>query len=302
MKQVFAILLAAGVLLTGCAAPGASGSSGISGTGSTGPVQTAEVHTITAQEAHERIESGDPMAIVDVRTAAEYAESHIPGAILLPNEDIGDTAPAQLPVPDAEILVYCRSGNRSAQAAKKLVKLGYTNVSDFGGIIDWPYETETGAWQEKKGTLASFRATTLEGEPVDESLFADYKLTMINIWATFCGPCLQEMPELGKLSESYQSRGVQLVGIVADAGVPGDDSFLSQVELARKLVEQTGAKYTHLLPSDDLIQAKLGTVSAVPETVFVDSKGNPVGQSYVGSRSGADWAKIIDGLLAKMGA
>ena len=81
------------------------------------------------------MESGDPVAVVDVRTAEEYAEAHIPGAILLPNEDIGDTAPEQLPVLDAEILIYCRSGNRSAQAAKKLVALGYTNVSDFGGML-----------------------------------------------------------------------------------------------------------------------------------------------------------------------
>jgi len=248
------------------------------------------------------MESGDPVAVVDVRTAEEYAEAHIPGAILLPNEDIGDTAPEQLPVLDAEILIYCRSGNRSAQAAKKLVALGYTNVSDFGGMIDWPYETETGAWEEKAGTLASFRATTLDGKPVDESIFADNQLTMINIWATFCGPCLREMPELGELSESYQNRGVQIVGIVADAGVPGADSFMSQVELARQLVQQTGANYLHLLPSDDLIKAKLATVSSVPETIFVDSKGNLVGESYIGSRSGADWSQIIDTLLAQMGS
>jgi len=299
MKRIFASILAAGLLLTGCAAPNAAGSGGSSGASGT---QTAEVQTISAEQAHTRMESGDPVAVVDVRTAEEYAEAHIPGAILLPNEDIGDTAPEQLPVLDAEILIYCRSGNRSAQAAKKLVALGYTNVSDFGGMIDWPYETETGAWEEKAGTLASFRATTLDGKPVDESIFADNQLTMINIWATFCGPCLREMPELGELSESYQNRGVQIVGIVADAGVPGADSFMSQVELARQLVQQTGANYLHLLPSDDLIKAKLATVSSVPETIFVDSKGNLVGESYIGSRSGADWSQIIDTLLAQMGS
>ena len=299
MKRVFAAILTLGLLLTGCAAPGAAGSSG---SGDVSGTQAAEVHTITAEEAHTRMESGDPVAVVDVRTAEEYAQEHISGAILLPNEDIGDTAPEQLPVLDAEILIYCRSGNRSAQAAKKLVAMGYTNVSDFGGIIDWPYETEAGAWEEKTGTLTSFRTTTLEGKPVDESLFADYPLTMINIWATFCSPCLREMPELGELSESYQSKGVQIVGIVADAGVPGGESFMDQVVLARQLVQQTGANYTHLLPSDDLIKAKLEAVSSVPETIFVDSKGNLVGESYIGSRSGSDWSQIIDGLLAQMGA
>ena len=298
MRRVFAAILTLGFVLTGCAAPGAAGSDGSSGSST----QPAEVHTITAEQAHTRMESGDPVAVVDVRTAEEYAQSHIPGALLLPNEDIGDTVPEELPVLDAEILIYCRSGNRSAQAAKKLVNLGYTNVSDFGGINDWPYETETGAWQEKKGTLASFRAATLEGKPVDESLFADHSLTMINIWATFCSPCLREMPELGELSKTYQSKGVQIVGLVADAGTPGAKSFMSQVELARQLVQQTGADYIHLLPSDDLIKAKLGAVSSVPETIFVDSKGNLVGESYIGSRSGAEWSQIIDGLLTQMGA
>lgn len=68
---------------------------------------------------------------------------HIPGAILIPNESIGDKKPELLPELDAEILVYCRSGNRSAQAAKKLISLGYTKAYDFGGIINWPYEIIT---------------------------------------------------------------------------------------------------------------------------------------------------------------
>ena len=96
---------------------------------------------ITAEEAKARMDSGDNIIVVDVRTEAEYDSGHIPNAILIPNETISDTKPALLPELNAEILVYCRSGNRSAQAARKLIAMGYTNVSDFGGIIDWPYET-----------------------------------------------------------------------------------------------------------------------------------------------------------------
>ncbi|MDD3219147.1 MAG: rhodanese-like domain-containing protein [Lachnospiraceae bacterium] len=99
---------------------------------------------ITAEEAYDRMNSGDEITILDVRTQEEYDTVHIPGAILIPNEEIGDTKPDQLPDLDAEILVYCRSGNRSAQAAKKLVSMGYTNIYDFGGINDWNYETESG--------------------------------------------------------------------------------------------------------------------------------------------------------------
>ena len=100
---------------------------------------------ISAQQAKDRIDSGDAVIILDVRTAEEFAAGHIPNAILIPNETIIDTRPELLPDLNAEILVYCRSGNRSAQAANKLIAMGYTNVYDFGGIIDWPYDTVTGA-------------------------------------------------------------------------------------------------------------------------------------------------------------
>ena len=99
---------------------------------------------LTAQEAKELIDRGEAV-VVDVRTEEEYAQSHIPGALLLPNETIdAQTARELLPDRDALILVYCRSGRRSAQAARKLVELGYEDVSDFGGIIDWPYDTQAG--------------------------------------------------------------------------------------------------------------------------------------------------------------
>lgn len=98
---------------------------------------------ITAEEATSRIDSEDKVIILDVRSQLEYEMEHIPGAIVIPNEHITDKMPELLPDLDAEILVYCRSGSRSAQAAKKLIAIGYTNVYDFGGIMAWPYETIT---------------------------------------------------------------------------------------------------------------------------------------------------------------
>lgn len=98
---------------------------------------------ITAEEAKTRIDKDEDVIIVDVRTLEEYNEGHIENAILIPNETIIDNQPEQLPDLDSEILIYCRSGNRSQQATEKLIEMGYTNVYDFGGIIDWPYETVT---------------------------------------------------------------------------------------------------------------------------------------------------------------
>ncbi len=97
-------------------------------------------HKISPEEAKKMMDEGT-VTVVDVRQQSEYDEGHIKGAILVPNESIGKEQPEALPQKDAVLLIYCRSGRRSAEAAKKLVEQGYTQVYDFGGIIDWPYET-----------------------------------------------------------------------------------------------------------------------------------------------------------------
>ncbi|MDD4047080.1 MAG: rhodanese-like domain-containing protein [Tissierellia bacterium] len=98
-----------------------------------------EYKKISAQEAKAIIESED-VIILDVRTQEEYNEGHIENSVLLPVNDISAKAEEILTDKDAKILVYCRSGNRSATASKQLIKMGYTNVYDFGGINSWPYE------------------------------------------------------------------------------------------------------------------------------------------------------------------
>ena len=99
---------------------------------------------VTAEEAISMMDSlSSPYIILDVRTPAEFAQGHIPNAINIPNETIGTEEIPQLPNKKQVIFVYCRSGNRSKQAAEKLVQLGYTNVVEFGGINDWPGDITT---------------------------------------------------------------------------------------------------------------------------------------------------------------
>ena len=97
---------------------------------------------ITPEEAKRIMDTETGYIILDVRTEAEFAERHIPGAILIPDYELAERAEAELPDKDQMILVYCRSGRRSKNAAQILVSLGYTKIREFGGIIDWPYETE----------------------------------------------------------------------------------------------------------------------------------------------------------------
>ena len=127
MKKILPFILAA-LLLAGC----------------TAPAEEATYRQINMDEAITMMEEESDYIILDVRTAAEFAEKHIPGALNIPNETIGTDEIPELPNKDQLILVYCRSGNRSKQASEKLVALGYTNIVEFGGINDWPGETVTG--------------------------------------------------------------------------------------------------------------------------------------------------------------
>ena len=96
---------------------------------------------ITAEQAKTIMDTESDYIIIDARTDEEFAEGHIEDAILIPEYEIADRAEKELPNKEQLILVYCRSGRRSKIASEELVKLGYTNVKEFGGIIDWPYET-----------------------------------------------------------------------------------------------------------------------------------------------------------------
>lgn len=126
MKKLSLLILAV-MLLTACGKNQENG-------------QEAVYVNITAQEAKEIMGSEEGYVILDVRTWDEYNQGHIPGAILIPDTEIKARAEEVLTDKDQLILVYCRSGRRSKLAAEILVELGYTNIREFGGIIDWPYE------------------------------------------------------------------------------------------------------------------------------------------------------------------
>ena len=132
------------ILLTAC---GDDSSIGIIG-GADGPTsiivaekgEKAMYEQITPEEAKKIMDSGEEHIILDTREQDEFDEGHIAGSILIPYTQIEERAAEMLPDKDAQILVYCRSGRRSKIASESLAKLGYTNVKEFGGIIDWPYE------------------------------------------------------------------------------------------------------------------------------------------------------------------
>ena len=128
MKKLFFLLLAV-MLLTACGQDKENN-------------QGAAYLNITAEEAKQIMDNEEGYIILDVRTQEEYDQGHIPGAIVISHEEIAEKAEDVLTDKDQLILIYCRSGRRSKIAAEALVELGYTNIKEFGGIIDWPYEVE----------------------------------------------------------------------------------------------------------------------------------------------------------------
>lgn len=132
-----------------------------------------------------------------------------------------------------------------------------------------------------------FASETLEGTAVTQDVFEESDLTMVNIWGTFCGPCIREMPELGEISREYEEKDFRIIGMLCDVYESGDETAL-------EIVEATQADYMHIVASKDLQNGILGQVQAVPTTIFVDSSGNQVGEIYTGARDKESWLEIIE--------
>ena len=147
-----------------------------------------------------------------------------------------------------------------------------------------PVPTEEPAPAEAPAALV-FSTTDREGKPWDQSALADYTLIMLNFWEPWCPPCVGEMPDLAKLSEAYAERGLLILGIYSTEGMEED---------VAAVLESSGVQYPilHYCEAFDVFQS-----GYVPTTVFLNSAGETVGQSYVGSHSFDDWARIVEGLL-----
>lgn len=149
------------------------------------------------------------------------------------------------------------------------------------------------------GVFGAFESFDMKGNKVDYTALQGKKLTMVNAWATFCGPCIREMPDLQRISKEYSKKDFQIIGLVVDVavdknGTPANENLYAEAE---KVIKDTGVKYVNILLSDSLISSEAGSIYSIPTTYFLDENGNQVGKTYVGSRSYEDWCTIIDGLI-----
>jgi len=163
-------------------------------------------------------------------------------------------------------------------------------LKDFGteNIEIGEIEMETPS-ENQLGPVPAFSAVDLDGNPLTNSVFEGVKLTMINFWGTYCGPCINEMPDLGELGRNMPE-GTQLVGIIIDGTTP------DTLELARSILDGANADFLQIVPDEAIYRYSRGLLG-VPSTIFVDSQGKQVGETILGARSYADYLAAIEELL-----
>lgn len=182
------------------------------------------------------------------------------------------------------LMMICLLTGCAANNASENQKTETTNISTK--------ETES---TKAEVYLVEFEANTVDGEKFSSEEFANTRLTMINVWATYCNPCLSEMPDLGEIAASYDEADFRIIGVISDVAEGGNESDL---KTAKELIEQTKADYPHLVLNESLYMNLVGGVSSVPTTFFVNREGELLGY-LVGAQSKENWEAVINELLEK---
>lgn len=143
-------------------------------------------------------------------------------------------------------------------------------------------------------SIAPLSTKTIDGADFSEKDFSDYDLTMVNVFATWCTACVQEIPDLEKLRQEMKDKGVNVVGVVTDTRDESGEENQEAIEKAKLIQAKTKAGYPFLIPDSSYLNGRVKNLQAMPETFFVDKNGNIVGDSYSGSRSLKDWKEIVE--------
>ena len=144
--------------------------------------------------------------------------------------------------------------------------------------------------------VGNFQMNDVDGTSYDQSLFADNEVTLVNVFTTWCSPCVNEIPELQKLSEQMKEQGVGVVGVVLDTVSDGSEDS-EAIQKAQLLREKTGASYPFLIPDDSMMNGHLNGISAFPHSFFVDKNGNILGEAVEGSHDLEGWTELVNAQL-----
>lgn len=147
--------------------------------------------------------------------------------------------------------------------------------------------------------IGDFKAQDVDGNEITKDIFSDYDLTLVNLFTTWCSPCIEEIPYLNAVDKELADKAVNVIGIVLDVNEDGkiDEKKLDKL---KAIIKSTKAEYDIMIPDEVLRSGRLKDVNTVPESFFVDKNGNIVGETYVGSRNKEEWIKIVNDELAKL--
>lgn len=199
---------------------------------------------------------------------------------------------------DGSYLYYLSTNSKADTELTDAIKEVAVTVTEMETYDD--FEEEEPASTASQTSLGEFSTQDINGETYTQELFRDYDLTMVNVFATWCSPCVAEIPDLEKLHQAMADRGVGVVGVVLDVLDTNGEIVPESREKAKLLAERTGATYPFLIPDASYFNGRLIGIEAVPETFFVDKDGNIVGQTYSGSGSLEDWTAVVEEELANL--
>ncbi|MBR6186834.1 MAG: redoxin domain-containing protein [Clostridia bacterium] len=237
--------------------------------------------------------------LLDIRSVTQYRNAHIPYAYSIPLDKLYDTMLDVLYTSFTymaiEVTVCGETAEEEREGVRILRELGFTNVYRLDTLSSWRGRTVSA--EDDLRILGYIDTLDIYGNNIDQTVLKGHKVTMINVWATYWNPCMNELTTLGRLNREYGGEDFQVIGLVSDVL----DASLSLVEdkvvSARKIAAETQADYPHLLPSRDLFWKVIGQLNAMPTTFFVDETGLMIGQVVIGSRTYEEWVPIIEDMI-----
>lgn len=193
---------------------------------------------------------------------------------------------------------YYLSTNKDAdeKLTKELekIKTDITEMTPYQNISVFEQPQDTSVNPEDVKSVGKFETTGIDGKTYTEKVFSDYDLTLVNIFTTWCSPCVKEIPELQELYKEMKEKGVGVAGVVLDTTDEKGNQDEEAVKKAGILQEKTKAEYPFLIPDTTMMNGRLQGISAFPETFFVDKDGNIVGDTYTGSHTLDEWKEIVE--------
>ena len=193
---------------------------------------------------------------------------------------------------------YYLSTNKDAdeKLTKELekIKTDITEMTPYQNISVFDQPQDTSVNPEDVKSVGKFETTGIDGKTYTEKVFSDYDLTLVNVFTTWCSPCVKEIPELQELYKEMKEKGVGVAGVVLDTTDEKGNQDEEAVKKAGILQEKTKAEYPFLKPDTTMMNGRLQGISAFPETFFVDKDGNIVGDTYTGSHTLDEWKEIVE--------